>query len=573
MMFLKLSKQLFMGLAIILMAGSCLTGVHVMAQMTTIHVQNFGATPGDGIDDLPGIQAAIDEAVAQGGNYRIQFATGVYELDQPWGDCLLIQDTPNLILEGAVDAQGNPATRFLRRHDYHLNGNYPKAILRVKNCDDFTLKNISFDNFPQFTSAATVVDKVGDQIMVEVLEGLPVVGNVRPYCSNLWDPTTKNLRQVASPTYGSDTEQNDLMWQTVPGGNGRYLSLTGEHLASKVEEGDLLSWHFGFKGIQINIDRCDRLTLDNLLTVNAIGFGISTSYCHDIQADKVVFKAEGNQLAVGSRDAWKLYGCDGDVVVDNMYVEGVRWDGQNVHGTFMLVKERVNDQTLVVYKRYTTFKPLTPGSRVSFWDGTQEVDRIVATCSEGEIKTDAPYTRAEATLTLTEVLPPFVTIDTLTSVHEWDIDSYTLQNSVFRNIAGCASILRNQTALFEGCTYEYIMYPAILLGASVPEGEGTFPKDVTIRDCIFRTSGWASRHSATGCLVVKTKGDGQFMDEVLIEDCTFEDADIGINIFDSNKVIMKSNTFNNINTHYQVAYPETAVLILGGPQQLIGPLQ
>ena len=142
MMFLKLSKQLFMGLAIILMAGSCLTGVHVMAQMTTIHVQNFGATPGDGIDDLPGIQAAIDEAVAQGGNYRIQFATGVYELDQPWGDCLLIQDTPNLILEGAVDAQGNPATRFLRRHDYHLNGNYPKAILRVKNCDDFTLKNI-----------------------------------------------------------------------------------------------------------------------------------------------------------------------------------------------------------------------------------------------------------------------------------------------------------------------------------------------------------------------------------------------------------------------------------------------
>ena len=59
--------------------------------------------------------------------------------------------------------------------------------------------------------------------------------------------------------------------------------------------------------------------------------------CRNIYAKNVEFRREkgSRQMNVGSRDAWKIRACRGLAVVENMYVEGVRWDGQNVHGTFV----------------------------------------------------------------------------------------------------------------------------------------------------------------------------------------------------------------------------------------------
>ncbi|NQU44500.1 right-handed parallel beta-helix repeat-containing protein [bacterium] len=515
----------------------------------TIHVRDFGAIPGDGQDDVPGIQAAFDHA-ASGNATRILFDAGIYELDQPKWNCLTIKVTDGLTLEGAVDEGGEPATRLVRRHDLHVSKRYPPAILYVERCDRFTLRNIAFDNSPRFTSAGTVIEKKGDTITVEILEGLPVIENVQPFCANLWDPETRTLKKVPSVTFGGDVDKHkEMIWKRVPGDDGRRLSLTGDHVASKVEVDDLMSWHFGYNGVQVQISDCRDLRLSNLLTVNTIGFGMQTAHCTNIAADRIVFRPEGNQLAVGSRDAWKMYAGGGEIRIEDTHCEGVRWDAQNVHGSFMWVRSRVDETTFVARKRGGTYFPIEPGSILAFWDGPNPVERTVAASQGKSIQGNA-----EATLTLTEPLPDFVAEETLVSVYDWDIPSYTLRNCTFRNIAGCASILRNRHALFDRCTYEHIMYPAILVGASVNEGEGTFPQDVTIRDCVFRSSGWSARHDAKGCVGIRNLhgANGLYMGRIVLTGNRFEDSDLGIDIGDAREVVLENNTFKDVTTHWQV---------------------
>jgi hypothetical protein len=532
-----------------------------------IRVRDFGAIPSDGKDDIPGIRAAIARALAVH-SQKIVFDAGHYELDQPTGACLTIQNFNGLTLEGAVDAQGEPATRLVRRHHLETSKQHVPPILVVSGCDGLSLRNLAFDNSPQFGSAGYVVGKENDTITVEVLEGLPVIEGVGPYCANLWDPKTRMLRKVPSVTYGGDVDTHHLIWKKVPGGEGRRLSLTGDYVASKVAVGDLLSWHFGYKGSQVQISDCRDVRLANLLTVN--GYPLVTHHCTNVRANRIVFRPEGNQLAVGPRDAWFIWAGRGEFLIEDMHCEGVRWDGQNVHGSFLKLQQRVNDHTVTATKSGGAYAPIEPGSKVAFWKDPNPVERTVRDAHIRMVK-GLP----EVTLSFTEPLPAFAGPDTLISIYDWDIASYTLRNCVFRNVAGCASIIRNRNALFDHCTYDHIMYPAILLGASVAEGEGTFPQDVTIRDCTFRASGWASRHGTTGCVGIRNVGahgspgdglgpqkefrnngermigeDGTYMGRITLSGNRFEESDLGIAISHAREVILEDNVFENVATPY-----------------------
>src|SRR5690606_40953148 len=55
--------------------------------------------------------------------------------------------------------------------------------------------------------------------------------------------------------------------------------------------------------------------------------------CENITARRVKVIAPDNQLLVSPRDGWKLFANRGNVLMDETYMEGVRWDGQNVHGS------------------------------------------------------------------------------------------------------------------------------------------------------------------------------------------------------------------------------------------------
>src|SRR5690606_13243843 len=120
---------------------------------------------------------------------------------------------------------------------------------------------------------------------------------------------------------------------------------------------------------------------------------------------------------------------------DSMYVEGVRWDGQNVHGAFLVFKEKISDTKFRAWKKYSTLRPFEHDS-IGFWIGDKEYTRYVNNY------TIEKQTNKECivTIEISEPLPAELNPETYISVHRWDNDHYILRNSTFRNIAGCGSI-------------------------------------------------------------------------------------------------------------------------------------
>jgi len=332
-------------------------------------------------------------------------------------------------------------------------------------------------------------------------------------------------------------------------------------VASKVRVGDGLSWHFGWRGLQVVFKDCDDLRLENLRTVNAIGFAMIASRCRNISADRIRIEPEGNQLAVGSRDGWKLYAGHGTVEIKNMHIEGVRWDGQNVHGSFLRVDQRLDHRTVLARKQFFEDPPIPPGTEIAFWNGAEEQSLRV---------TSAEVVRRAGRQVFYQIqfatpLPAFVAPETVASVFAWDIENYTLRDCSFEKIAGCASILRNRNVTFERCRFDNIMYPAVQIGASVTEGEGTFPQHVVLRECEFRDSGWEARQKSRGMIGIRTGGSElPFMRDILVENCAFIDAERGLDVAGASNVVVRGNRFERVREPWRVDRKSTRAVNFEG---------
>ncbi len=531
---------------------------------STLHVADFGAIPDDGLDDTPAIQRAIDAAIAAGAT-RLEFAAGTYDLIKPalrGGQLLFVKGSSGLTLAGASGVNGTPATRFVRHWKGLAGSKSIPSILRVREARNFALEDISFDNAPRFTTAGQVVEVGPDHVVVEIAPGLPQIEGVRAYAANAWDLATRRLKQVPSLSFGGDVDKwpESAVWRNVPGGEGRRQRLDYPGFGKHLVVGDGISWHFGWEGRQLSFQQCDGLRIDRVATLNAIGFAIEALNCRNIESTGVSVRPEGGQLAVSSRDGWKLYGCQGRVHLRDLHIEGVRWDGQNVHGSFLWVEKPVANNRLILRKLYSPFA-LPAGSRLLFWNGDTQVPATVrsatAQASEGNVSLyDVEFE---------EPLPDFVTEGVMASVEAWDIPEYTIERATFRNIAGCAMILRNRHARIVDSTFEDIMYPAVMAGASVSEGEGTYPEDVTIEGCTFRRSGWQSRQGAQGMIGINSSGGtARRMGKVNVTRCMFEDAAVGLDIAEIREVQINDSTFKQVARPWRIHKLTTGRVVSDG---------
>src|SRR5690606_39210040 len=161
---------------------------------------------------------------------------------------------------------------------------------------------------------------------------------------------------------------------------------------------------------------------------------------------------------------------------------------QNVHGSFMFPYQFIDTHTIWLKKRKWNAFPVPVGSKIGFWNGEEEVMRTVR---QSELKKMEDKV-VGAVITFTEPIPDFVNEETLCHIYGWNIDSYTLSNSTFRNIAGSASLIRNTNVNIINNTFDHIMYPAIMVGGAIHEGEGVVPKNVRIEGNKVMHSGWMS---------------------------------------------------------------------------------
>ena len=539
-------KRLFIALPAFIL---CLSAA---AQETVVRVADFGAVPNDGKNDLKQIRKAFRKAEKIGAA-KIVFDAGTYDIfhsDIEESAALMLSHTPNVTIEGAIDADGEPATMLLRHYEMAPNIN-AKNLLRIDECENFTLKNMKFDNSPRYMTSGEVVFNDGKHVVVRIFDGCSLVDGTRLYCANLWDLGTRNLKHTGSVTFGSSVDRKVVEYTTrVTNWEERKVLINSADAASKIEVGDGISWHFGWNGTQVDFWKCDNMRMENVHSYSAIGFHFQSSLCRNLSGYRVRIGREGDDLNCGSRDAWKMWLCMGTVTMDSIYMDGVRWDGQNVHGKFLYFADVKGPSTATFSYNGMSVERVEPGDKIGMWkDRENETLMTVKSYEVMPIEWGKPRL---VRISFEEPLPDFLCASTPCNPYSHTCH-YTLENSDFCNIAGCASILRNDDSVIRNCTFAHIMYPAVFLGGDL-DNESVTGKNLIVEGCEFEDCAWESRNGVKGALAAAVNPFKDFpipyISDLRIIRNAFRDCPTAISIKGVKGIVLKDNKFENVSAPF-----------------------
>ena len=486
-----------------------------------------------------------------------------HDQDNPKRVALALEGMKNFTLKGKATGDGSALV------DLMMNGRMlPVAMIE---CQDCKLENVGVDTrVPQITQ-------------VEVLEndaenGL-ITYRIAPYVNYRVD----NGRLVVS---GSN-------WEFVPSwgiafeGDTKRIIYTTSDIGvgtSGVEEVEpyvirapwrdarlvpgsviaMRSYQRPTPGIFVSL--CNNTTLQNSCVYYAEGMGLLAQMSENLTLDgfRVALRGDGRYFTTQA-DATHFSGCKGKIVSVNGLYEGMMDDAINVHGTYLRVVQRLDDNTLV--GRYMH------GQAYGFYwggagDSVQFVRSDVMEITEGNRVVEiAPYDKEqlagckEFKIKFEKELPADIAngkygIENL----EWTPEVYFANNLIRNNRARGALFSTPKKTLVEKNTFDHTSGTAILLCGDC---NGWFEtgacRDVVIRGNHFInaltsmfqfTNGIISIYPEIPDLWSQTKyfhgGDGK---GVVIENNTFETFDAPIVyaksldglVFRGNKVVQNED--------------------------------
>lgn len=454
---------------------------------------------------------------------------------------ILLEDFTDFTLSGDIGDDGEPSTVLLGMNTLELQSLQP-SILWCESCRNLTVQNLKFTRAPEFASAGRVEAVEKNTVRVRVSDGNPCYDGMGTYCMNRFTPDGKILNGE-SLSYGPGL---GIEFRLM---GDRLLELKSEKIAGRVEVGDMISWHQGSKtDFQCFFGRSDNLKLSNLRTSNANGFAMIAFDVHDLTAERVVFRPEGNQLFCAPRDAWKLHKCSGRIEISGLYVEGVRMDGQNVHNNYMFVKQRLGDSELLLEAENarTEFRL---GSDIEFFRREKPIGRArICGCEHISTRTEGKRNLQVYKFRFDEPLGFETDSETIALADCFSPESYHCRDSEFCNVAGAGHLLRASHVHIERCRYKNMMNPGILLGAEFPtHHEGGNCSDILIEDCDFDNCGFTPRYGTVGCIGVNSAGfETAVNHDIVITGCSFRNSSVGVDLHKARRVKISGCTYENI---------------------------
>lgn len=544
---------------------------------TLVRVSDFGAVPGDGICDAVQIRAAVASAAGLSG-VRVVFDAGVYNLAEAsianrsgrlamlhlWG-------LDDWTIEGAVDAAGDPATRL--EMNLALGNEVTGARhLDIRDCQGFRTRNLIIDQNPRMATAARIVEvnRATGLVRIEMLAGMPHFNGMASFSANNWDLATKLLIQGPAVTIGTSASQFDA-WSAVPGAPGFY-TMQSSSVANLVSVGQGLSFHFNIVAGQarsIDAYRCTDLVFENIFVHNALGMVMGAGDNRNMTFRRFHAKPEGNSLAVGPRDGIHISRCTGRLLMEDVFVKGVRWDPVVSYMYAAPVAERVNNQAIRLDpldpKAALVLGALNVGSKLHFWTGANPSFRTVSSITSGLI-------------TFTTPLDPSVQSGGLVTPGEWHWDEAVIRNSRIESNYGTAVVFESDNLLVENCIFRNNSYSNIGLGPTSTDA-GMFTRNIVIRNNLFESSTWEPKY--TGSYLEQQRGTITLFNksplfstqayhrDILIEDNLFRNlgganAPSAIDVKLAGNVTVRNNRYVNVASDIQVDGATTTGVVLAG---------
>ena len=542
------------------------------------YASDFGVVPGTGEDMTLEVALAIETIKAEraGKPAVLVFEAGEYDFypdsanvreyyvsnhdqDNPKLVALALEGVRNLTIKGAGEGYAN----------FMMNGRMlPVAMVGCENCK---LENIAVDTrVPQITQV---------EVLENDVENGYITYRIAPYANY-------RIENGYLVVYGSN-------WNFVPGwgiafeGDTKRIIYTTSDIGlgtSGVQEVEpyviRAPWRdhrlvpgsvIAMRSYQrptpgIFVSQCKNTTLLNSCVYYAEGMGLLAQMSEDLTLDgfNVALRGDGRYFTTQA-DATHFSGCKGKIVSVNGLYEGMMDDAINVHGTYLRVVDRLDDNTLV--GRYMH------GQAYGFYwggesDSVQFVRSDVMEITEGNRVVEiAPYDKdqlagcKEFKIKFEKPLPADIAngkygIENL----EWTPEVYFAGNTIRNNRARGALFSTPKSTLVENNLFDHTSGTAILLCGDC---NGWFEtgacRDVVIRNNRFVnaltsmfqfTNGIISIYPEIPDLASQTKyfhgGDGK---GVVIENNVFETFDAPIVyaksidglVFRGNKVVQNND--------------------------------
>lgn len=532
---------------------------------TEIHVSEFGAFPDDDLDDTLAINAAFVAAKAMP-EAVIRFDAGTYDIKTRNGNNWLVAtDLSNVVVQGIIGEEGKPLTRLMRHHD-SINRDRLGDFIRFERCSGLTVSGLFMGHEPRFFSQGSIVAVGQNWIEVDVDPGYTYKDGMVAWTLAYLDGETRKLIGDARGDNGN--------WQQIPGGEGRRQRLESNSLTRhNLQPGMLVLWFLdGREQPMVHVTDCENVLIEDVWLRDANGFGFWVVATTNYTSRRVQIRPETNELASAPRDAYIMRLCDGEVLIEDCYFQGLFDDGQNVHGAYGIVQSVDGQRTVTVHVNKhgpKTMGRLKIDSQANFWNNDFWPEMLVGGARKGPVNATPKTNRIEHiaqiasytsqhlnyqdtafTVTFDRELPEWVKPNTAITFDCFHPDQYTIRNTVMRDVRGSGgSVPKTYNVLIEGCSFINMNRGIYITSRKTDFPESTPPHNITIRNNLF--DGWKS----AAIYALSNEFDGPVMHDIVIENnifCNPGGTSTAINLNNVRDVLIHNNLFENIPTSQHV---------------------
>ena len=292
-------------------------------------VGDYGARPGDGANDLPGISKALTACARQGGSVLV-FSKGRYDLirgPRGKGAYFPLKGVKGLTIEGGG--------AMLVAHE-------AATIFHVVDCSGLTVRKLTLDSDPLPFTCGEVVATGPGRIDLKPAKGYRAVAGRSVKGVFGYDPAKGRPARRGHDCYMLD---NTTPSSLTDSGLMRIPCRGRIAVGARVIVRHEIYGHNGF-----SMRRCSKVLFEDVTIYSLGGMGVYAAESTDITVRRmiVVKGPDGKRWMSTTADATHFNTCRGTIRLEDCRFEGMGDDATNIHNHFWTVSGRGGPDTLRV---------------------------------------------------------------------------------------------------------------------------------------------------------------------------------------------------------------------------------
>lgn len=276
------------------------------------------------------------------------------------------------------------------------------------------------------------------------------------------------------------------------------------------------------------------IKVENVNVYHTSGLGILSQYCENIEMQNVnmIPNPHKNRYLSGHDDGLHFMGCKGEIIINNCDAQGLMDDPINIHGTYVPVKERLDDTTILCNYAHSMSENLIwaqKGDTIAFVNKNDMLSVGTGIIKSFQIKDNKTFT-----LEFQGILPKEISSEYSLENLSWTPNVTITNCFVGSNRARGYLISTPGKVLIENNIFETSGSAILIAGDANNWYESGAVKDLTIRNNEFRTPCNSSAYQFCNAIISiypeipKANPSQPYHKNIVVENNTFNPSDYPI---------------------------------------------